>query len=60
MHVDFVKPTPLGVELEVRGRIEEVKERKVVVSSELLADGQVCARGRVVAVLAPDAMKKET
>jgi acyl-coenzyme A thioesterase PaaI-like protein len=50
LQVDYERPTPLGQELEVRGRIEEVKNRKVVVVSELLAGDLVCARGRVVAV----------
>jgi acyl-coenzyme A thioesterase PaaI-like protein len=29
LHVDYLKPTPLGVELEIRGRVKEVKGRKV-------------------------------
>jgi len=57
LHVDYLRPTPLGPVLEVRGRVEEVKGRKVVVNSELLADGVVCAKGRVVAVELPDGMK---
>jgi acyl-coenzyme A thioesterase PaaI-like protein len=56
LHVDYLKPTPLGVELEVRARIVEMKGRKIVVSSELRANGQVCARGQVVAVQLPDEM----
>ncbi|MDH3405132.1 MAG: PaaI family thioesterase [Acidobacteriota bacterium] len=52
--VDYLRPTPLGVPLEVRGRVEEVKERKVVVSATLSAAGQVCATGRVVAVKMPE------
>lgn len=54
LHVDYLAPTPLGVPLELRGRVEEVKPRKVVVSSTLSAQGKVCAQGRVVAVLMPD------
>jgi acyl-coenzyme A thioesterase PaaI-like protein len=50
LHVDFLKPTPLGPELEVRGRITEIKGRKVVVEETLSADGVVTARGQVVAV----------
>jgi acyl-coenzyme A thioesterase PaaI-like protein len=55
LHVDFLKPTPLGPELEVRGRIVEIKPRKVVVEETLSADGVVTARGHVVAVRMPDA-----
>ncbi|HIZ98876.1 MAG TPA: PaaI family thioesterase [Candidatus Janibacter merdipullorum] len=56
LQVDYVAPTPMGVELELRGRIEEVGERKVVVAQSVTADGTEVARGRVVAVLMPDAM----
>ncbi len=53
LHVEYVKPTPLGVPLIVRGRVKEIKGRKVIVSAELSADNQVCARGEVVAVQMP-------
>lgn len=56
LHVDFLKPTPLGAPLEVRGRVLEVKGRKVVIESTLSAQGVVCARGQVVAVQAPDSL----
>ena len=56
LHVDYLKPTPLGVPLEVRGRVEEIKERKVVVAESVAAEGEICARGRVVAVLMPEGM----
>lgn len=54
LHVDYLKPTPLGVPLVVRGRVKEVKGRKVVVEAELSAQGVVTVRGQVVAVQAPD------
>ncbi len=53
LHVDYLRPTPIGVPLEIRGRIKEVKGRKVVVSEELSAEGKVCVRGEVVAVQMP-------
>jgi len=53
LHVDFLKPTPLGVELEARGRAVEMTERKVVVVVWMLANGVECARGRVIAVRMP-------
>jgi len=55
LHVDYLKPTPLGPELELRGRIAEVKGRKVVVDITLSAAGEVCVKGRVVAVQVPEA-----
>jgi len=56
LHVEFVRPTPLGVPLEVRGKIKEVKERKVVVSATVSASGEICAKGEVVAVKMPEQM----
>jgi acyl-coenzyme A thioesterase PaaI-like protein len=56
LHVDYLLPTPLGGPLEIRGRVKEVKGRKVVVESRLIAGGQVCARGEVVAVQLPEHM----
>lgn len=50
LKVDFLKPTPMGPELEIRGRIVEVKGRKVVVESTLSGNGVVTATGHVVAV----------
>ncbi|MFU8857097.1 MAG: PaaI family thioesterase [Deferrisomatales bacterium] len=58
LHVDFLKPTPLGVPLELRGRAEEVKGRKVTVAVEVCAGGEVCARGRVVAVRMPESWEQ--
>jgi acyl-coenzyme A thioesterase PaaI-like protein len=54
LHVDYLAPTPLGAPLELRGWVEELKDRKVVVGSTLSAHGKVCAKGRVVAVLMPE------
>jgi len=54
LKVDYLRPTPLGVPLEIRGRIEEVSGRKVVVSATVTAEGEICARGRVVAVQMPE------
>jgi acyl-coenzyme A thioesterase PaaI-like protein len=54
LHVDYLKPTPLGVPLELRGRVKEIKGRKVVIEALLRAGGAVCARGEVVAVQVPE------
>lgn len=54
LHVDYLRPTPLGPVLELRGIIEEVKDRKVIVAITLSAGGTVCARGKVVAVRIPE------
>ena len=53
LHVDFKKPTPI-VELEIRGRVKEIKGRKVIVETTVWVDGIATARGDVVAVQMPD------
>lgn len=57
--VDYLRPTPLGVPLEVRGRAREVKGRKVVVEAWLSARGEICARGEAVAVEMPETMRAD-
>ena len=57
LQVDFLRPTPIGVPLEVRGRVEEVKGRKVVVSATVSAKGEVCAKGQVVTVQMPEHLR---
>ena len=53
LHVDFLKPTPL-TELEIRGKVKEIKGRKVVVETRVFANGVATARGEVVAVQMPE------
>jgi len=59
LHVDYLRPTPLGPPLEVRGRVQEIKGRKVVVTTTVMATGELGARGEVVAVQMPDHMLPE-
>jgi acyl-coenzyme A thioesterase PaaI-like protein len=54
LHVDYLRPTPISGPVELRGRVKEIKGRKVVVTTTLSADGEVCARGEVVAVQMPE------
>ncbi|WP_457577256.1 PaaI family thioesterase [Desulfomarina sp.] len=53
LKVDFLKPTPIGIELEVRGKVIEIKGRKVIVDLRLLAGDTVCAKGTTVMVEIP-------
>ena len=50
LQVDYLKPTPMGVQLELRARIEELGGRKAIVRCSLRAGGEETVRGRVVAV----------
>ncbi len=54
LHVDYLKPTPLGPQLEIRGKVKEIRGRKVIVEATILADGVATVRGEVVAVQMPD------
>ncbi len=56
LHVDYLRPTPIDGPLEVRGKVKEIKGRKVVIMTTLSARGEVCARGEVVAVQVPQEM----
>ena len=54
LKVDYLKPTPMGVSLEIRGRAKEVKGRKVVVEATLFANGVATVQAEIVAVQMPD------
>ena len=56
LKVDYLRPTPLGPPLQLRGRATAIKGRKVIVEVTLSAEGQLCARGEVIAVKLPESM----
>ena len=58
LHVDYLKPTPIEGELEIRGRIKEIKGRKVVVETTVYAGGVATVRGEVVAVEMPESFSQ--
>jgi acyl-coenzyme A thioesterase PaaI-like protein len=60
LHVNFLKPTPHGPELEIRGRVRERSERKAIVDVTVAAGGVVTVRGEVVAVPIPSSMARST
>jgi acyl-coenzyme A thioesterase PaaI-like protein len=57
LHVDFIRPTPLGPELVLRAHAVEIGERKVTVEMRVLVDDVESARARVIAVRAPTTMR---
>jgi acyl-coenzyme A thioesterase PaaI-like protein len=59
LEIRYTAPTPMGVELVIRGTIVEVKGRKVVVESSLSAEGTVCVTGRAVVIEMPHGMGKK-
>jgi acyl-coenzyme A thioesterase PaaI-like protein len=56
VRVDYLKPTPIDATLELRGKVNEVKGRKVTVAVTLSAHGEICAQGEVVTVQIPESM----
>jgi acyl-coenzyme A thioesterase PaaI-like protein len=56
LRVNYRRPTPMGVELEVRARVKDVSGRKTTVEVTVSANGTVTAEGDVVAVPAPESM----
>ena len=50
LKVEYLRPTPVGVELEIRGRLASIDGRKVQVALSLSAGGKPCARGEMLAV----------
>jgi acyl-coenzyme A thioesterase PaaI-like protein len=57
LHVDFLRPTPLGPPLEVRSSVEEFTERKVRIRAWVSVNGDVTARAAIVAVPMPSSMQ---
>ncbi|HQT46189.1 MAG: thioesterase [Acidocella sp. 20-63-7] len=53
LNVTYLKPTPLGPEIEIRGRVRELKERKVIIDTRVLVSSVETAHGEVVAVRMP-------
>jgi acyl-coenzyme A thioesterase PaaI-like protein len=54
LNVKYLKPTPLGPPIELRGKIREVKGRKVVVDVSVTVEGVVTATGEVIAIQVPE------
>jgi acyl-coenzyme A thioesterase PaaI-like protein len=54
LRVDYLAPTPIDAELEIRGRVKEIRGRKVVIEATVSAHGKITARGEVVAAQMPD------
>jgi acyl-coenzyme A thioesterase PaaI-like protein len=59
LHIDYLKPTPLGTMLEVRGTVREISGRKVVVDEWITANGVITVRGQVVCVQVPEKLLDE-
>jgi len=50
LKVDYLAPTPVGIEVELRAMVEEIKGRKVTVRVTLSAKGTIRAKGQLIMV----------
>lgn len=57
LHVEYLKPTPLGPELEIRGHVTERSARKATVELTVTAGGNLTVRANAVAVRIPKSME---
>jgi acyl-coenzyme A thioesterase PaaI-like protein len=58
LRLDYLKPTPMGPELEIRGRVTDRSEKKRVVQATVSVGGMVTVRAEVVAVRMPKTMER--
>ncbi len=57
LQVDYLRPTPIGVELTLRGKVLDIKGKKVISEITVSANGTITARGEVIAVQMPESFK---
>jgi len=53
LNVNFLKPTPIGVELTLKSTIKEITDRKAIVETVVIADDVETVSASVVAVRVP-------
>jgi acyl-coenzyme A thioesterase PaaI-like protein len=55
--VYYLRPTPLGPELVLKGRLKEKRKNKMVIEVEVFAGDEVKVKGEVVAAPMPRTMR---
>ena len=56
LKVDYLKPTPLGPELIINGKVKEISGKKVISEITISANGIITVKGEVIAVQMPESM----
>ena len=56
LEIDFLSPTPMGEEITVTAKAEEIGERKIIVSMVMESSGKPRAKAKMVAVRVKDNM----
>ncbi len=54
LKVDFKAMTPMGVELELKGKLRSLEGRKVWIDMTLTAEGNLCATAEILAIRIKD------
>jgi len=54
LNVNYLKPTPMGVELTLKATIKEISDRKAIVECVVIADDVETVNASVVAVRVPN------
>ncbi|MFC1997002.1 PaaI family thioesterase [Chloroflexota bacterium] len=60
LNIKYIRPTPLGPPIELRGKIRQVKERKVIVDVSVSVEDIVTVTGEVIAIQVPENMSFES
>jgi len=50
LKVDYLRPTPMGAELTIKGKLRSIDGRKVRLDLSLSAHGEICARAEMLAI----------
>jgi uncharacterized protein (TIGR00369 family) len=58
LEINYLKPTPLGIELKAIGTVLEVTEKKVVTDIDIFANDLKTISGKVIAVRMPENMSR--
>jgi len=57
LNVSYLKPTPLDKEIVLKGKLKEIKGRKVIVSIAVYSENTLTVTGEVIALLLPNNFK---
>ena len=57
--VNYIAPTPIDKEIELRSTIDECGERKTLVRTRVYSDGIETANGEVIAIRVPESWKNQ-
>ena len=50
LKVDYLRPTPMGAELTIKGKLRRIDGRKIWLDLALSAQGEISARGEMLAI----------